>query len=508
MKITLPSAWPVACHTDYVGRNSTFVAIKGQKEDGIRYVPLALQKGARTIIAEHAADISPQILDVIKKADAQLMFVANARRSLALLAANAWNNPAAQLKIIAVTGTKGKTTTAWLLHHILQKAGHQTALLSSVKNKINDQEFPTELTTQQPDYLHAFFHTCVQAGVEYVVMEVAAQAFSLHRIAGLTFDGLIFTNFSQAHGEFYPTVDEYFAVKRALFDCVNAGSPMVINADDEKGKELLESFQEALSFSVSESGSMVRYGLRPTHHVCNDIHILSSTQCVSKDTSRSGSFAHIESFGAQGISGILNGLDSAAAFTCPALIGLFNAYNILAAGTMALRLGMPAQDIVAALATFCGVPGRLERHNLPNGAFCFIDFAHNPLSFESVLPLLRSLTNHLILVSGAGGDRDRAMRPVMGRLLAEYADLVFLTTDNPRSENPADIIAAMYAGIDPEKRSRVICEVDREKAIQKAYAASRAGSIVALLGKGPDEYQIFGTIKMPFSERAIVQQLS
>ena len=150
--------WPVTCHTDYVGKNSTFVAIKGQKQDGINFVPLALQKGARTIVAEYTADIPQSILDAIQAADAKLVFVPNARRSLALLNAQEWSHPAQKLKIIAITGTKGKTTTSWLLHHLLQSAGHKTALLSTVKNKINDLEFPTELTTQHPDYLHAFFH--------------------------------------------------------------------------------------------------------------------------------------------------------------------------------------------------------------------------------------------------------------------------------------------------------------------------------------------------------------
>ena len=473
--ISLPSIWPVTCHTDYVGKNSTFVAIKGQKVDGIDYVPLALQKGARTIVAEHAADIKPEIIEAIKAADAQLMFVANARRSLALLAANAWGNPAEKLKIIAITGTKGKTTTSWLLHHLLQKAGFKTALLSTVKNKIGDLEFATELTTAHPDYLHAFFHACVKEKIEYVVMEVAAQALSLHRVAGLEFDGAIFTNFAQAHGEFYASVGEYYEAKRSLFNQCKSNVPLVINGDDEKGSEILENYSDTTSFAIKNQFAHV-------------------TASINKST-------------AAGIVGTIKGLEFSLTFECPALIGDFNLYNILAASTMACRLGIDPKIIAQGLATFTGIPGRLEKYQLPNGGVCFIDYAHNPLSFQSVLPLLRSMTEHLIVVAGAGGDRDTTMRPIMGQLMAEYADQIFITTDNPRSENPADIIAAIYGGIPSDKKHRVVCELDRAVAIQKAYNAAGSQTIIALLGKGPDEYQIFGTVKTYFSEREIVKNL-
>lgn len=474
-EIVLPCLWPVTCHTDYVGKNSTFVAIKGNTFDGITYVPLALQKGARTIIAEHTADVSQEILDAIKAADANLKFVANARRALAIESAQAWGNPADKLKIIAITGTKGKTTTSWLLYHLLHNAGYKTALLSTVSNKIGNESFETQLTTQQPDYLHAFFHTCVKEKVDYVVMEVAAQALTLNRVDGLSFDGVIFTNFAQAHGEFYATEAEYADAKKGIVALAKPGAPLVINADDVVGSELLHKYMNAISFGIEKEHT----------RISGTIHSLS----------------------AQGITGVINAAGQAVNFDCMALIGNFNFYNILAAYSMASRLGLSHEHIAAGLSTFVGVPGRLEKISLDNGAFCFIDYAHNPLSFKSVLPLLRSMTDHLIVVAGAGGDRDKAMRPVMAQLMAEHADRVFLTTDNPRSENPADIIAAMYSGITPDKKQIVECEIDREVAIKKAYNVSRTNSIIALLGKGPDEYQIYGTVKQPFSERKIIQSL-
>ena len=472
--INLANIWPVSCHTDYIGKNSTFVAIKGQKHDGIQFIPFALQKGAKTIIAEYTADIPQEIVEAIQAADAQLEFVPDARRALALRAAKAWGNPAHKLKIIGITGTKGKTTSSWLLHHLLQSAGKKTALLSTAGNKIGDQHFETQLTTQHPDYLHAFFYTCVNAGIEYVVLEVAAQALSLHRVAGLEFDGIIFTNFAQAHGEFYASEQEYLAAKLLLFDMCKFQSPMIINADDLTGGQLIVRYPNAISFAI-ENPSKVK-GL-----------VISSN--------------------AQGIKGIISCNEREISFTCSALIGTFNMYNILGACSLALELGTEPAILAAALATFTGVPGRLERLDLPNGAVSFIDYAHNPLSFACVLPLLRSLTDHLIVVAGAGGDRDKAMRPVMGQLMAQFADQILLTTDNPRSENPADIIQAIRAGVPSEYALKVMCELDRQKAIELAYQASKPGTIIALLGKGPDEYQIFGTEKIYFSERAILKNL-
>lgn len=473
-QINLPTIWPVSCHTDYIGKNSTFVAIKGAKHDGIQFIPVALKKGARTIVAEYTADIPQDILNAIQAADAQLEFVPDARRALALRAAKAWGNPAHKLKIIGITGTKGKTTTSWLLHHLLHAAGKKTALLSTAGNKIGTQNFSTELTTQHPDYLHAYFHACVSAGIEYVVLEVAAQALSLHRVAGLEFDGIIFTNFAQAHGEFYATEQEYLAAKMLIFDMSKLQAPLIINGDDQTGAQLIERYEHASSFALN-------------------------TACKIKGT--------VLVSNAQGIEGIIEDAHASLRFKCPALIGMFNIYNILGACALALELGIPHDALINGLATFTGVPGRLERLDLPNGAVSFIDYAHNPLSFSSVLPLLRSMTDHLIVVAGAGGDRDTSMRPVMGQLMAQYADQVIITTDNPRSENPADIIAAIYNGVPREQSAKVVCELDREVAIKKAYALSGPNTIIALLGKGPDEYQIFGTQKVFFSEKAILKSL-
>lgn len=511
--------WPVTCHTDHVGKNSTFVAIKGAMHDGVQFIPLALQKGAKTIVAECTADIPQEILDAIQDAGADLEFVPDARRALALRAAKAWGNPAQKLKIIGITGTKGKTTSSWLLHHLLQSAGKKTALLSTAGNKIGNQNFETQLTTQHPDYLHAFFYTCLATGVEYVVLEVAAQALTLHRVAGLEFDAIIFTNFAQAHGEFYATEQEYFAAKAAIFEQAKPDTVLVINADDEKGAKFLEKYkdQNITAFAINLSTARPVYAKASPGDASLGPLVLSSpkghhefTLSLSKGHMARAiqmMIGQIYANSAAGLTGSLQTELECFEFSCPALIGVFNLYNILAASTMAWRLSISLADITHALATFAGLPGRLEKYQLSNGAISFIDYAHNPLSFASVLPLLRSLTDHLIVVAGAGGDRDKAMRPVMGQLMAHYADHVILTTDNPRSEQASDIITAILNGVPQEQKHKIICELDREQAIKCAYELSKPTSIIALLGKGPDEYQIVGTEKIYFSEKAILKNL-
>lgn len=504
-EIVIPSLWPVTCHTDHVSNGGTFVAVKGQRLDGVDFIAQALKKGAKTIIADVMADISLETQELIKQAQAELAFVEHPRRTLAFAAAQAWGNPADELKILAITGTKGKTTTAWLLHHLLLQAGKRVALLCTVKNKIMDQEFPTELTTQHPDYLHAFFHACVREKIEYVVMEVAAQAHSLHRIAGLLFDGLIFTNFSPAHGEFYATEQDYLDAKKAIVDYLKPDAPLLMNADDMMCQTLMAHHASTIAFSLSPLGSMEVLSEALAESLDRmETSPLTPEEVLSKRTEKiKGTFSAESSL----ITGSIEHQNSTMAFACPSLIGDFNKYNVLAAAGLCLKLGICSEAISKGLHTFEGVPGRLEKYQLPNGARCFIDYAHNPLSFRAVLQLLRSQAEHLIVVAGAGGDRDQSMRPELGYIMAEYADHVILTADNPRSENPADIIAAIHQGIPLQQREKVLCELDREVAIKTAYQLSNNNSIIALLGKGPEQYQIVGTTKFPFSERAIIKQL-
>jgi UDP-N-acetylmuramoyl-L-alanyl-D-glutamate--2,6-diaminopimelate ligase len=296
----------------------------------------------------------------------------------------------------------------------------------------------------------------------------------LHRIATLFFDAVIFTNFSLEHSEFYATQHEYFKAKDALFNYLKPHGRAIINADDERVVLCASDVQDRVTFGINSPGDFTASLIK------NDLTGLAFT---------------IEKAGQK------------YSFLTHTLLGRFSVYNILAVLAIAEMCGISFSSVNQALSSFEGVPGRLQRFALPNGAVAFIDTAHTPSSFDALLSTLRPLTKDLIVVFGAGGDRDAIKRPLMGALAAQYADKVFITTDNPRSENPQTIIDEIVEGITSDARSKVICESDREQAIRLAYKASTKGSILALLGKGPVEYQHIKDQKIPFSEQAILRSL-
>jgi UDP-N-acetylmuramoyl-L-alanyl-D-glutamate--2,6-diaminopimelate ligase len=419
----------------------------------------------------HSIIISDELSAFMQTHGVVLERVDNTRKALANLSAQAAGRPAQKLKIIGITGTKGKTTTSFLLEHILYTAGYKTALISSAQNKIDGTTFAAPLTTPQPDYLQQFLKLCVEQNVEYVVMEVAAQALTLHRVEGITFCAVTFTNFSHEHLEFYTDLDNYFQAKCLVFNQVTPDAPLLINKDNDYCARLLKHNKRLQTFGFNT--------------VDVDYHAtLLSDAALSV-------VLQVQRYN----------------ITCPALFGRYNAYNVLAATSMALALHISPDTVSAALKTFSGVPGRLQEHHLPNGARCFIDYAHNPESFQAVLSTLRALTKQLIVVFGAGGGRDKLKRPMMGVIAADIADLVVVTSDNPRLENAAIIASDITRDISPQFKHKIIQELDRKKAIEYAYQLSDQGSIIALLGKGPDEYQIIGTTKHYFSEKNIVEQL-
>lgn len=477
--VEFPRVYPVTCHTDHVGQGSVFIAIQGQKENGVNYIPMALAKGASYIVVAQDAQLSPELQDLIVDARAELFRVENTRRALAAMSAQMYGFPARKLNIIGITGTKGKTTSSFLLEHALRSLGYKTALLSTVHNKIGTQIFPTTLTTQQPDYLHAFFDQCVKAGVQFVVMEVAAQAHSLERVFGIEFCGMLFTNFSEEHAEFYATIQDYFAAKTALLEQVKPRGAIVLNADDQWCTRIAQRSNCTYSWFGMNAG-----------------------------TKQSDITAHSVNSSFDGINCMVTMHDEKPMHINTPLIGTFNVYNCIGVMALCNALGINAAHVAATFATFNGVPGRLDRYALPNGAHCFIDYAHNPSSYSSVLSTLRAFTHNLIVVFGAGGDRDPFKRPVMGDIATQIADVVILTSDNPRSENPQTIINDILGGIAPENKHKVHCELDREVAIKKAYALSDERSIIVLLGKGPDEYQLVQGVKTPFSEKAILKSLA
>lgn len=473
LKQSLPEVFPVTCHTDYVGKGSIFVAINGYAQNGVDYINTALSKGASIIVVAESAVLTDDIMAAIAAHGATLERVADTRLALAHLSAQAAGNPADELTLIGITGTKGKTTTAWLTYEMFRSAGYKTALMSGVCNKINGIEFDAPLTTAQPDYLHQFLKICVLHKITHVIIEVAAQALSLHRVAGLHFDAAAFTNFSHEHLEFYKNLDEYFSAKCQIIDYCKPNAPLVINRDNQWTAQCLAKYSDVITYSGNTDADL-QFSLRDE---VNGLHfdVLYKKKKLI--------------------------------FNAPALIGDYNLYNCMAALGLAFSLGIEPIDCAHALQTFVGVPGRLEIYTLANGSRGVIDYAHTPDSYHAVLATLRDQTNQLIVIFGAGGKRDKSKRPIMGSIAASYADQIILTSDNPRDENPATIAEDIRHGIDEKDAHKVVIELDRKKAILEAYKHSYKGSIIALLGKGNDEYQIVGTKKSYFSEREILENL-
>ena len=474
-KSVISPIFPVTCHTDHVGAGSTFVVIDGYKENGADYIPLALEKGACKIVVQTEAIISEEIQKKIVEKGASLHYVENSRKALAELSAQSLGYPAKKVRIIGITGTKGKTTTTYLVDHILKEAGYKTARINSGKSHLLGVAEQSPLTTPPADYLQYFFDRAVKHNVEWVIMEVAAHALMLDRTAGIEFDGVIFTNFEPEHLEFFKDAEDYFKAKLRIFEQLKPGAPALVNGDDRWCTTITSLYP-----------FIERFGL--------DNLTLEKTALVDIGWEYRLSFTIPWQGRKQRV-------------MCPGLIGRFNAYNIIGAVGLALELGVPMETIAAALYTFSGVPGRQDWYILANKAECIIDYAHTAASCEAILSLLRLRTGHLIVVFGAGGDRDHSRRPRMGSIAAHYADLIILTSDNPRSENPNHIIEDILSGIPKNKKNKILCEVDRAKAIYAAYSHSQQDSIIAILGKGAEEYQIIGDEIIPFSDHVVIQAI-
>jgi len=455
-------------HQSYrVEPGSTFVAIKGSRDDGARHIPEALARGAREIVIAESAELDADIYDVCSKSGVLITRTAHPRQTLAMLSAQAYGNPAKFLRFIGITGTKGKTTTSFLTFHILREAGKRVALLSTAENWIQNTRYKTELTTQQPDYLHAFFHQCVQEKIEFVVLEVAAQALTMQRTYGLTFETVAWLNFSREHGEFYDTQEEYWNAKAHIFQQLMPNGTAVLSGEQDAIRNL----------PLSPSIRKIIFTDEGRPVATDRVTILNpGVECEYQ-----GSL-----------------------YRCRGLLGEHNSKNVCAAIALTQSVGISNEAISKALQTFTGVPGRLAWYPLRSGAAVCIDYAHNPASFEATLSTLKNYTDNLIAVFGAGGDRDRTRRPIMGAIAAQYADHVFITTDNPRSESAAAISAEIYTGIPDSKKAAATIELDREAAIHRAVQLATPGSIIALLGKGPDEYHIEQGVVTPFSERTII----
>ncbi len=459
--------YPVTCHTDHVGQNSTFVVIKGFKEDGLQYIQTAIQKGATKIVLDKTMQLTQ------KQSGIEYIFVEDTRIALAELCAQALNNPAEKLKFIGITGTSGKTTTTYLIDHILRESGYKTALLGSVKNRILDKEEEITLTTQNSDYIQMFCAECVKKGVEVVTMEVSSHGLALNRIHEIKFDVAGFTNLSPEHMDFHPTMDHYFQTKLQLFRYLKNSGTAIINTDNEWGLQAINQTKNS-NFSIQAFGqtdlnsnsNFEKFELLQNSLIGLKIKLVKSNQTIESKK----------------------------------LLGEFNGYNIVMAFLACKHFNIASDKIAQAIQKFIGVPGRMQCHTLKNGAKAFVDFAHKPDAFEKVLKNLRPHTNNLIVVFGCGGNRDKTKRPVMGCSAAKYADLIIVTDDNPRDENRQTIADEIIAGIPEAKKPQTICILDRKKSIEKAASLAKHSSIIAILGKGHENYYLIQGKKYHFDD--------
>ena len=444
-----------------VGVGTLFFCVPGEKVDGHEFAGKAVEAGAAALVVERELDV-----------DVAQVVVPDARAAMAPVAARFWGDPTAELRVVGVTGTNGKTTTAFLIREILEAAGVSCGLLGTVKQVVAGVEEEVERTTPEAIDLQATFRRMLDGGNRACVMEASSHAMSLRRADAIHFEVALFTNLTQDHLDFHAGMEDYFLAKRKLFEA--GPGTAVVNVDDPYGRRLGEEF-DCVTFSAE--GAEADYAARD----------------VSFDAS-----------GAQFT--VASGLTGGEVAVRTGLPGHFNVANALGALAVAAALGIDPRTAAAGLERAGRVPGRFEPIDEGQGFSVLVDYAHTPDSLENVLRAARRLTEgRLISVFGAGGDRDRDKRPKMGRAGAELSDLAVVTSDNPRSEDPGAIVAAVAAGAAGGEGVEV--EVDRRAAIALALGRAAPGDTVVIAGKGHEQGQEFeGGRKVPFDDREVARE--
>ncbi len=470
----------LAYHTRDVGEGTLFFCVPGLRADGHEFATRAAAAGAGALVCEHVAE--PAITQVI---------VPSARRALALMAARWYGDASCDLIVTGVTGTNGKTTTAHLVAGITAAAGRQSALLGTVVNRIGGRDHPVLLTTAESLELQRMFHEMVVAGDQACALEVSSHALALDRAVGIAFDAVVFTNLTRDHLDFHRDLDDYFLAKRRLFlpdEGRNGHAVAIVNAGDAFGSRLAEECRPA-------------YG--------DDLWTFAVADA---------SLASAEAADARAVELDLRADGSAFTLLVPRLgieerISLrlaarFNVENALAAATAALALGLSLDAVREGLAVTQGVPGRFEAVRAGQRFGVIVDYSHTPDSLENALRAARAVSGgRVLVVFGCGGDRDRGKRPLMGAIGARLAERAFVTSDNPRSEDPMAIIDEIVAGVPRERLDDLIVEPDRRAAIRQALAEARAGDLVVIAGKGHEQGQTIGDRRIPFDDREVAKEL-
>lgn len=447
-----------------VQRDSLFVAVKGCTSDGHQYIGKAEESGAIAIMYENTDGLS-------FKDGITYIQVKSARYSLAVAASNFYDNPSSKLNLVGITGTNGKTTTVTLLYRMFTLMGYHCGLLSTIANYVGNKCYEAVNTTSDPITINSLLAEMVEQGCNYCFMEVSSIGVEQDRVAGLDFKVGIFSNLTHDHLDYHKTFAEYLRCKKAFFDNLSPKAVAITNIDDRNGLVMMQ----------NTPARVITYSCKAmADHTCRVIE---------------------ESF--EGMQLRVDGIES-----WTSLIGMHNAYNILAIYTTALVLGADKEEALIAISRLKSAPGRLENIPGPGSRTAVIDYAHTPDALENVLKTLRDIAQdrELVCLFGCGGDRDRTKRPEMARVAQKYADRIVITSDNSRTENTSDIIAEIKTGLDINGLSRTICIEDRKEAIRTALITSKERATILLAGKGHETYQIIGTDKRHFDEKEIVEE--
>jgi len=460
----------IAYDSRAVVEGDAFFCIKGLVTDGHLYAAQAAARGAKAIVVEREPeDELPEDLAIVR--------VPDSRYALAKLSAEFYGNPSLELKLVGLTGTNGKTTTGYLVENIFKSAGYVAGLIGTVENHIGVTVEPVTRTTPESLDLQRLLRRMVDEGVEAAVMEVSSHALELHRVSGCYFDSVVFTNITQDHLDFHISFEDYFAAKRRLFEGeeFGEGRTVIVNIDDPFGRRLLEETTlPARSFGM-DSGADVRADNVVVSAGGNTFDLMYG-ECVTAMATM--------------------------------LQGRFNVYNCLAAAAVGVELGIDAESIARGLETLAGVPGRFENIGCGQAFTAIVDYAHTPDGIRNILEACQEVSEgRVITVVGCGGDRDKAKRALMGRVATELSDLCIITSDNPRSEDPASIIDMVLEGVRGQfPEDRYMVEVDRRTAICKAVKEADDTDLVVIAGKGHESGQIFADRVIPFDDRQVLRE--
>lgn len=441
-----------------------FVAIRGTESDGHAFIEKAIDLGASAILCE---ELPSQLRENVS-----YFLVENSAKALGIIASNFYDNPSAKLKLVGVTGTNGKTTIATLLFQLFRDLGYKTGLLSTVQNQINDLIIPATHTTPDPVALNQLLHDMVESGCDYCFMEVSSHAVAQSRTEGLEFTGGIFTNLTHDHLDFHKTFDSYLKAKKGFFDNLNNKAFALTNVDDKNGMVMLQNTR----------AHKKTYGLK-----------------------------NIADFKAKIVenhfSGLLLNIENEEVWF--KMVGSFNAYNLLAVYSAALLLEQDRLKVLTSLSRLSGAEGRFDYMISPSGIIGIVDYAHTPDAVQNVLSTIQDIrkgTEQVITVIGCGGDRDKTKRPVMAQVACDWSDKVILTSDNPRTEVPEQIIREMESGVMPQNKRKALSITDRKEAIRTACHLAKPGDIIVVAGKGHEKYQDIGGIKLPFDDKKILTE--